>query len=163
MCGVKSPLLKVNSVLLILLISRNILFAVCCRNSYHGRNFTTAHIKLGSNWHKHCSCVLLDNGWKRGSSRIWLVSLKDKRQITAVFCCTIEGDFLPVQLIYKGTTRRCHPKHKFPAGWDTTHSKKHWLMFITLLTCFMCHSFPKMLPNRSFFATDKLPFVWCFW
>ena len=33
------------------------------------------------------------------------------------------------------------------------------LMFITLLTCFMCHSFPGMLPNRSFFATHKLLFV----
>ena len=33
--------------------------------------------------------------------------------------------FLPVQLIYKETKRRCHPKHKFPAGWDITHSKKH--------------------------------------
>ena len=33
------------------------------------------------------------------------------------------------------------------------------LMFITWLTCFMCHSFPGMLPNRSFFATHKLLFV----
>ena len=63
---------------------------------------------------------------ERGSKRIELVGIKDKRQITAVFCCTIQGDFLPVQLIYKGTTRRCHPKHKFLAGWDITHSKKHW-------------------------------------
>ena len=55
---------------------------------------------------------------EKGSKRIELV--------TAVFCCTIQGDFLPVQLIYKGTTRRCHPKHNFPAGWDITHSKKHW-------------------------------------
>ena len=29
-------------------------------------------------------------------------------------------------LVYKGTTRRCHPTQKFPAGWDITHSKKHW-------------------------------------
>ena len=63
---------------------------------------------------------------EKGSRRIELVGLKDKCQIAAVFCCTIEGNFLPVQLIYKGTTSRCHPKHKFPAGWGITHSKKHW-------------------------------------
>ena len=32
-------------------------------------------------------------------------------------------------------------------------------MFITWLTCFMCHSFSGMLPNKSFFATHKLLFV----
>ena len=33
------------------------------------------------------------------------------------------------------------------------------LMLITWLTCFMCHSFPGLLPNRSFFATHKFLFV----
>ena len=47
-----------------------------------------------------------------------------EEEVTAIF--TILGDFLPVQLIYKGTTVRCHPKYKFPLGWDITHSKKHW-------------------------------------
>ena len=60
---------------------------------------------------------------ERGFRRIELVGLKDKCQITAVFCSTIEGDFLPVQLVYKG---RCHPKHKFLAEWDITHLKKQW-------------------------------------
>ena len=40
---------------------------------------------------------------ERGSRRVEIVGLKDKRQITAVFCGSIQGDFLPVQLIYKGT------------------------------------------------------------
>ena len=63
---------------------------------------------------------------KMGTKRVEIVGLKDKRQITAVFCGTILGDFLPLQLIYKGTTSRCHPRFKFPAGWNVTHSKNHW-------------------------------------
>ncbi len=38
----------------------------------------------------------------------------------------LTGDFLPVQLIYKGKTPRCHPKFTFPSGWHVTHSPKHW-------------------------------------
>ena len=44
-----------------------------------------------------------------GSKRVEMGGAGDKRQITAVFCGTILGDFLPVQLIYKGKTPRCHP------------------------------------------------------
>jgi len=33
---------------------------------------------------------------------------------------------LPLQLIYKGKTNRCHPRHDFPADWHITHSPKHW-------------------------------------
>jgi len=36
-----------------------------------------------------------------GASCIEMVGTKDKRQITAVLCGTIQEDFLPVQLIYK--------------------------------------------------------------
>ena len=39
--------------------------------------------------------------------------VNDKRQITAVFCCSLVGDFLPVQIIYAGKTARCHPKFNF--------------------------------------------------
>ena len=44
----------------------------------------------------------------RGSKQVELIGLKDKRQITAVFCGTLVGDFLPVQLVYKGKTNQCH-------------------------------------------------------
>ena len=45
---------------------------------------------------------------------------------TAVFCGSLTGDFLPIQVIYKGKTTRCHPRYKFPSGWHITHSPKHW-------------------------------------
>ena len=70
---------------------------------------------------------------QRGTRRIEIGGLKDKRQITAVFCGSIQGDFLPVQLIYKGTTERCHPRFKFPPGWHVTHSKNHWSTEKTML------------------------------
>ena len=47
------------------------------------------------------------NSWtmdKMGTKIVEIVGLKDKRQIIAVFCGTILGDFLPLQLIYKGAT-----------------------------------------------------------
>ena len=46
---------------------------------------------------------------REGSKRVEIAGANDKRQITAVFCGTLTGDFLPLQLIYKGKTPRCHP------------------------------------------------------
>ena len=45
----------------------------------------------------------------KGSKRVELASLNDKRQITAVFCASLAGEFLPVQLIYQGKTTACLP------------------------------------------------------
>ena len=81
------------------------------------------------NWDQTGIRIVPSSTWtmaREGASRIEMIGIKDKRQITAVFCCTIQGDFLPVQLIYKGKTRHCHPKYKFPAGWHITHAPKHW-------------------------------------
>lgn len=63
---------------------------------------------------------------KKGSKRVGLSGVDDKRQITLVLCGTASGDFLPPQVIYKGTTKRCHPKTDLPMDWNITHSKKHW-------------------------------------
>ena len=63
---------------------------------------------------------------ERGVNRVELTGVNDKRQITAVFCGSLVGDFLPLQLIYAGKTSRCHPKFKFPPEWHITHSQKHW-------------------------------------
>ena len=63
---------------------------------------------------------------QQGKKRVEMIGLKDKRQITAVFCASIQGDFLPIQLIFKGKTSRCHPNFKFPEWWHITHSPKRW-------------------------------------
>ena len=70
---------------------------------------------------------------KQGKKRVELIGLKDKRQITALFCASIVGDFLPIQLIFKGKTPRCHPKYKFPVGWHITHAPNRWSNEETML------------------------------
>ena len=57
----------------------------------------------------------------------------DKCQVTAVLCGTIQGDLLPLQIIYKGKTEHCHSKYTFPTGWHITHSPDHWSTEITML------------------------------
>ena len=39
---------------------------------------------------------------QKGVKRVEIVGQNDKSQITAVFCGSLQGDFLPVQVIYKG-------------------------------------------------------------
>ena len=63
---------------------------------------------------------------KEGTKRVEIVAADDKRQITAVFAGTLTGDFLPPQLIYKGTTPHCLPTVKFPDNWDLTYTNNHW-------------------------------------
>ena len=42
-----------------------------------------------------------------------IANVDDKRQITATFCLNIVGNFLPLQLIYGGSTDKLYPKVKF--------------------------------------------------
>ena len=63
---------------------------------------------------------------KEGSKRVEIVGMDDKRQITAVFGCTMEGEFLPPQIIYGGKTPRCLPSAKFPSSWDIMYSHNHY-------------------------------------
>ena len=85
--------------------------------------------ELIMNWDQTGIKLVPSSSWtmeQQGSNRVEMVGVSDKRQITAIFCGTILGDFLPIQLIYKGKTSRCHPHFQFPPGWDITHSPKHW-------------------------------------
>ena len=61
-----------------------------------------------------------------GSKRVEIIAKDDKRQITAVLAGTLNGDFLPCQIIYQGTTTRCLPKYDFPNNWHITYSANHW-------------------------------------
>jgi hypothetical protein len=70
---------------------------------------------------------------REGSKRVEISGANDKRQITAVFCGSLTGDFLPLQLIYKGKSPRCHPQFQFPSDWHVTHSPKHWSTEQTML------------------------------
>ena len=50
----------------------------------------------------------------------------DKRSITATFVETLDGSFLPYQLIYKGKTTQSLLKLDFPDGFSLIVNKKHF-------------------------------------
>ena len=81
------------------------------------------------NWDQTGIKIVPSSLWtmdKQGAKRVEVVGISDKRLITAVLCGSLIGEFLPVQLIYKGKTSRCHPKYSFPNDWHITHSPQHW-------------------------------------
>ena len=58
--------------------------------------------ELVLNWDQTGLNIVPSSFWtmdQRGQKRIELIGLKNKRQITAVFCCSIQGAFLPLQVI----------------------------------------------------------------
>lgn len=88
------------------------------------------------NWDQTAINYVPTSNWTMaevGAKQVEAVGVSDKRQITAVFGCTILGDFLPMQLIYKGKTSACHPTIPFPADWCITHTANHWSNEDTML------------------------------
>jgi len=63
---------------------------------------------------------------EEGSKRVEIDGKDDKRQITAVFGCSMAGEFLPPQLVYQGKTTKCLPAYKFPQNWSITYTANHW-------------------------------------
>ena len=62
---------------------------------------------------------------EEGSKRLQVLGKDDKRQLTALFACSMSRHFLPVQLVYQGKTVRCLPKYQFPSDWDITFTANH--------------------------------------
>ena len=46
----------------------------------------------------------------KGAKTVPIKVIDDKRQITAIFAISMSGEFLPIQAIYEGKTKRCLPK-----------------------------------------------------
>ena len=63
---------------------------------------------------------------KAGSQRVEIAGIDDKRQITAAFGGTSTGEFLPIQLIYKGKARKSLPSNIFLSDWHVTFTDNHW-------------------------------------
>ena len=60
------------------------------------------------NWDQMAISIFPGSSWTmqlKGTKRIEIVGISDKRQITALF----PGEFLPLQLIYQGKTAACLP------------------------------------------------------
>ena len=63
---------------------------------------------------------------KKEKKRIAIEGHQDSKQITTVLCGSLVGELLPLQLIYDGKTKRCHPAYQFPGDWLVSHSHNHW-------------------------------------
>ena len=64
-----------------------------------------------------------------GSRSVAILGSEDKRQITVVVGSAYDGSLLPLQLIFQGTTEKCHPAHTAKTreyGFHITHSMNHW-------------------------------------
>ena len=48
---------------------------------------------------------------EEGLKRVEVADKDDKWQLTALFACSMSGDFLPIQLVYQGKIARCLPKY----------------------------------------------------
>ena len=73
------------------------------------------------NWDQTAIKIVPSSTWTmdaEGSKRVEVAGVNDKHLITAVFCGSLAGDFLPVQVIYQGKTNHCHPRYQFPQDWD---------------------------------------------
>ena len=47
----------------------------------------------------------------KGSRRVEMAGLGDKQQVKATFAACLDGNFLPMQILYQGKTVRSHPKY----------------------------------------------------
>ena len=56
-----------------------------------------------------------------------LLVKEKKKEITGTLAVTMTGQFLPMQLIYQGTTNRCLPKGvELPDDLNVNYTKNHW-------------------------------------
>ena len=70
---------------------------------------------------------------KKGFCQVAIAGLNDKREITVLLAVNMLGETLPSQVIYQGTTDRCHARYDFPDSWNITHTAFHWSTESTIL------------------------------
>lgn len=91
---------------------------------------------------------------QKGSKRVEVFGIDDKRQITATFAASLTGSFLLIQLVYEGKTTRCHPAVDFPEGWHITHTPNHWCNEQTMITYIQSVIVPYMTEKRRQLGLD---------
>ena len=62
----------------------------------------------------------------KGAKNVPVKGIDEKLQITATFVFSAVGDFLPMQGIYAGNTKRCLPNFDFPRDFNVSFKKKIW-------------------------------------
>jgi len=62
---------------------------------------------------------------EEGSKRMELIGKDDKQQLTALFACSMSGDFLSIQLVYQEKTDKSLPRFQFPLDRDVACTANH--------------------------------------
>ena len=70
-------------------------------------------------------------------------------------------EFLPIQVIYEGETKRYLPTHTFPASFDSTFSEKHWSSTEKSLSFFNKIVFPcfKNVRKAKGYPDEQMGFI----
>ena len=99
---------------------------------------------------------------KKGSKKVPIAGSNDKRTITATFSETLDGRFLPPQLIYKGKTARSIPKIVFPKGFSLSANEKHHSNTQESIKLLEEVIVPYVQEERKFFLKDdqKALIIW---
>ena len=63
---------------------------------------------------------------RKGSKTALVKGSTEKRMITATFTITLDGHFLPAQLIYGGKTSKSLPRFNFPKSFSLSVNPKHY-------------------------------------
>ena len=63
---------------------------------------------------------------KKGVKSVSIAGSSDKRCTAGSFVITLEGDFLPLQLIYGGKTKQSLRRYKFPESFLLSVNPKHF-------------------------------------
>ena len=63
---------------------------------------------------------------KKGNQSVRVTETTNYRQITTTFGVSLSGNFLPLQLIYQGETKRCQPTSPFTREIHVTQTENHW-------------------------------------
>ena len=70
--------------------------------------------------------VLHNTMAKKGVKSVAIAGSADKRSITGTFVITLNGDFLPLQLIHGGKTKQSLPQCKFPHSFSLSVNPNHF-------------------------------------
>ena len=116
-------------------------------------------LSLIINWDHTATKIVPSSQWtmeKKGMKRVEIAGVDDKQQITAIFACTLAGKFLPMQLIYQGTTTKCHPRGvQFPADWLISHTANHWANETTTIAYIHSIIIPYVKKEREAFGLSN--------
>ena len=114
--------------------------------------FENIPAKLILNWDHTGLNYVPSSSWtleEKGAQKVPIVAIEDKRQLTAVFACSLAGDFLPPQIIYAGKTPACLPKAPFPSDWHITYTHNHWANEATMMDYVRSIFFPYLTAARK--------------